>query len=144
MRTYLYAGLAALALAGCMTTVNGISMGNDSGPFANDGECDDPRFTGQGMADSLNDMSIGKDATDCAKLLQAERIRPVRARSESNPQMCKAIDFGNNSSEFARDGECDDPRFAGPGVDEILLPKDAKRDATDCRALCNAGEAWLR
>lgn len=144
MRMYLYAGLAALALAGCMTTANGINLGNDSGDFAKDGECDDPRFTGQGMADVLIDTNIGKDATDCRKMLDAQRIRPVRARADWTPQMCKGIDFGNNSSEWARDGECDDPRFAGPGVDEVVTPKDLKRDAADCRALCNAGEAWLR
>ncbi|MEO0359219.1 MAG: hypothetical protein AAF386_13205, partial [Pseudomonadota bacterium] len=57
---------------------------------------------------------------------------------------CDAIDFGNNSSTFARDGECDDPRFDGPGTDSIMLRSDLLSDAKDCRAACNAGQIWLR
>lgn len=130
--------LGLAALVGCS------ELGNDTGPYANDGECDDPRYTGQGMASSLNDESIGRDASDCAAMLAAGRIRPIRQRSQWEPAQCRAISFGDNSSQWARDGECDDPRFAGPGVDEVLLPADKGHDAADCRALCEAGEAWPR
>ncbi len=53
--------------------------------------------------------------------------------------MCSAVNYGNDSSTWAFDNECDDPRFYGPGTDEILLSSDAFRDATDCRNLCYAG-----
>jgi hypothetical protein len=57
---------------------------------------------------------------------------------------CAAIDFGDDTSEWAKDNECDDPRFTGIGVDEILNAEDQSHDAADCRALCEAGEIWLR
>lgn len=131
-------------LAACVTTAAGLSFGNNTGDYPNDNECDDPRFTGGGMASSLSVDNIGKDATDCQTLYSAQRIRLARTRAQWDVAQCQAIDYGNNSSNWARDNECDDPRFTGPGVDEILLPEDLRADAADCRALCNAGEIWLK
>lgn len=54
------------------------------------------------------------------------------------------IDFGDDSSTWANDGECDDPRFDGPGVHPINLEEDIRRDATDCRELFEAGDIWLK
>ena len=45
------------------------------------------------------------------------------------------VSFGDDSSQWARDGECDDPRFQGEGSAETLLDEDRGHDATDCRAL---------
>ena len=44
------------------------------------------------------------------------------------------VSFGDNSSDWANDGECDDPRFAGSGVADILLDEDRGHDANDCRS----------
>jgi hypothetical protein len=49
------------------------------------------------------------------------------------------LDFGDDSSEWANDGECDDPRFQGTGAAETLLDEDIYRDATDCRTLFEEG-----
>ena len=49
------------------------------------------------------------------------------------------INFGNNSSEWAFDGECDDPRFIGPASAETLLQEDLGRDAADCQAAFDLG-----
>ncbi|MDJ0908768.1 MAG: caspase family protein [Woeseiaceae bacterium] len=54
------------------------------------------------------------------------------------------IDFGDDSSRWANDGECDDPRFEGDGVASILLDEDLYRDATDCRDLYDRGRIDLR
>jgi len=54
------------------------------------------------------------------------------------------IDFGDDSSVWANDGECDDPRFQGPGTHSILLEEDRGADATDCRTLYEAGQITLR
>jgi len=54
------------------------------------------------------------------------------------------IDFGDDSSQWANDDECDDPRFEGPGVHSILLDEDLLADATDCRTLFEAGQITLR
>lgn len=49
------------------------------------------------------------------------------------------IDFGDDSSQWAHDGECDDPRFSGPGSAAELVEADYFHDASDCRALLAAG-----
>lgn len=55
-----------------------------------------------------------------------------------------AIDWGDNSSRWANDGECDDPRFAGPGVAQGNNASDRYRDANDCRLRYQRGEIQLR
>lgn len=134
--------IGAIFLTACVTTVGNIQFGNDSGAHPNDGECDDPRFAGGGMASDLDARNIKGDATDCSRLYQAQRIRPQRTRDQWDTSMCRSIRYGNNSSEWARDNECDDPRFTGPGADDILLLEDLKADADDCRRLCYAGTVW--
>ncbi len=54
------------------------------------------------------------------------------------------IDFGDDSSIWANDGECDDPRFDGPGAHPVNFDDDIRADATDCRTLFEAGEIWLK
>ena len=53
------------------------------------------------------------------------------------------IDFGDNSSDWAGDGECDDPRFAGRGMASTLLEEDRLHDADDCRELFSQGAIGL-
>lgn len=55
--------------------IDGIDFGDNSSLWSNDGECDDPRFDGDGMAISLTDENQGRDATDCQQLYSAGRIR---------------------------------------------------------------------
>lgn len=53
------------------------------------------------------------------------------------------IEFGDDSGEWANDGECDDPRFIGPGM-SMMPPFDhERRDAADCRVLFGLGEIRL-
>jgi hypothetical protein len=54
------------------------------------------------------------------------------------------IDFGDNASLWANDGECDDPRFEGEGAADTLLDEDRGHDADDCRMLFEAGRIRLR
>ena len=56
----------------------------------------------------------------------------------------QVLDFGNDSSQWALDGECDDPRFQGSGMATTLLDQDRLSDATDCRLLFNQGHITLR
>jgi hypothetical protein len=51
--------------------------------------------------------------------------------------------FGDDSSMWANDGECDDPRFVGQGMASVLLDEDRMHDATDCRALFESGRIAL-
>ena len=55
----------------------------------------------------------------------------------------EAIEFGDNSSDWAGDGECDDPRFAGRGMASTLLEEDRLHDADDCRELFSEGAIRL-
>ncbi len=56
-------------------TAGGIDFGDDSGNWANDGECDDPRFEGEGMASVLVESDRYHDASDCRQLFQSGSIQ---------------------------------------------------------------------
>ena len=58
---------------------------------------------------------------------------------DQQPTITRVINFGNNSSTWAFDGECDDPRFRGRGMATTLLAEDTGRDAADCRLLFETG-----
>ena len=129
----LFTTLACLLVAGTVSSQERIQFGDDSGDWANDGKCDDPRFEGEGMASVLLDEDTYRDATDCEDLF-SQGLIVLRADAASG-----GIDFGDDSSTWARDGECDDPRFAGAGVAAYLTDADLYRDATDCRDLFDQG-----
>ncbi|WEJ58755.1 hypothetical protein [Devosia sp. FJ2-5-3] len=129
-----------------------IDFGDDSSPWAKDGECDDPRFEGSGVADEVVDADLLKDATDCSAafdagtaILKAEDgtarpPAPTATPSAPTAPVARAeIDFGDDSSQWANDGECDDPRFTGAGAAAELVDEDRLKDATDCRAAYEAG-----
>lgn len=129
-----------------LVTVSGttVAFGDDTGEYTLDGECDDPRFVGEGMARTVEDSNIMGDATDCAAHFHRGNIRLANGPETFSPDMCASINFGDNSSEWARDGECDDPRFAGPGTDAIMGIADLRADAIDCKRLCESGTVWLK
>src|SRR5690606_23304320 len=65
------------------------------------------------------------------------------ALSLGAPALGQDVDFGEDTSTWANDGQCDDPRFSGPGAALIRSPVDELRDATDCRTAFEAGEITL-
>ncbi len=121
-----------------------INFGDDTSEWANDGECDDRRFVGAGMALSLGRANIGRDATDCRGLFEAGQIQLWDATAAAAVTQCAAIDFGADTSEFTNDGECDDMRFEGMGSAQALSSENNSRDATDCSQLCAYGAISLR
>jgi hypothetical protein len=144
-------GLALILVAGLMApsqaqTDAEIDFGDDTSEWANDGECDDPRFTGEGMAAELEDVDIGKDASDCQAAFEDGAITLVEAEEiAGDPPVgpTTEIDFGDDTSEWANDGECDDMRFTGEGMAAELEDIDVAHDATDCRSLFEAGSITL-
>lgn len=147
--------LGLCALPAPALAQDAVDFGDDSGDYANDGECDDPRFAGEGMAAILLQEDRKRDASDCAALFNAGKITYIgmENRSVANVpsapppivnRVANSIDFGDDSSEWANDGECDDPRFSGPGMAGILLSEDTRRDATDCRTLYASGRITLK
>ena len=125
-----------------MTQVNfdGISFGDNTSSWHSDGECDDPRFRGTGMAQELVDADLQHDSEDCLALYQAGSI--TLASNTPSPAET-SIDFGDDTSKWANDGECDDPRFAGQGMTSQLMTQDIGHDAADCKALSDAGSIVL-
>ena len=121
-----------------------IDFGDDEGQWANDGECDDKRFAGPGMTETvLLDEDVGHDRTDCAKGFKAGQLTLREAATES--VIVDGIDFGTDGSQWANDNECDDPRFEGPGMTETsLLQEDIRKDATDCLKAYQAGRIDLK
>lgn len=128
------------------------NFGDDSSQWANDGECDDPRFTGEDMATELEAIDTLKDATDCQTLFDAGKITLADGAEEADASGAIAradamadaeVDFGDDSSEWANDGECDDPRFTGAKMATELMPEDTLKDASDCKASFEAGDIRL-
>lgn len=123
----------------------GIDFGDDSSDWANDGECDDPRFSGSGSAAELLDDDILRDATDCRAAFVAGRVTlvgPDAVPAEAT-DIGARIDFGDDSGQWIHDGECDDPDFAGPGMAAKPTQEGRLSDASDCRAAFDRGTIWL-
>jgi hypothetical protein len=139
--------ILSFSIASCATSALSVEFGDDRSQWANDGECDDPRFSGAGAAASLLDEDAYHDATDCRALYQSGRIQLADAAGSANTSPRRArrddIDFGDNASEWAGNGECDDPRFTGPGSAGKLVQVDRFHDAGDCSALYERGEIEL-
>ena len=147
------AALLAMALpAPLMAQEVSINFGDDSGRFSKDGECDDMRFDGAGMTSTLLiDSDVFHDATDCRTAYNQGRLRYLGGRrgnsTPSTPARTEAsrIQWGDDNSRFAKDGECDDKRFVGAGMTSTpLIDSDIKHDATDCRAAYTQGRLELR
>ena len=131
-------------LQGPETSGGMIDFGDDSSDFALDGECDDRRFTGAAMALGLGWDNVGRDATDCRQGMENGLLSVWDLATALSATRCDLIDFGDDSSEYAMDSECDDPRFEGPGVASGVNELNLRSDATDCSRLCDFGVIGLR
>ena len=138
------AGSASLDTPATVATTgdDDIDYGDDTSEWAKDDECDDPRFSGTGVADQLLDEDKGHDATDCRAAVEAGTA--TYNGEETAAVAPTAFDYGSDTSKWANDGECDDPRFTGAGVDKKLLDDDLNSDATDCKVAVDAGTATIR
>ena len=83
---------------------------------------------------------VGVDADVIEAMIAAGNIPDPQGREVTE----RSIDFGDDSSQWARDGECDDPRFEGEGMASTLLDGDRGHDATDCRQLFESGRIRLK
>ena len=124
--------------------IDGILFGDDSGELANDGECDDRRFFGPGLANAISWASTGRDASDCSQAYLDGQVRLWNPDAAAAATLCQAIDIGDDSGEYPNDGECDDYRFEGRGVGMRLSRATIGQDASDCRQLCIYGTLSLR
>jgi hypothetical protein len=135
-----------------------IYFGDNSSEWAYNGECDDPYFTGPGAAGKRVMRDRERDAADCQELyrrgeiqwrfdsraisrLDGEKFNRVSGRTLERI-IIDGIDFGEDNGRYTLDGECDDPRFSGPGSAAVLVEYDRFRDATDCSAFYQGG--WVQ
>ena len=121
-----------VASAGFAQAQEAIDYGNDDSGWSNDGECDDPRFEGEGMASSLDRATIGKDATDCRTLLESGKVIYSLVQYDPDLTVFNGIELGDNASNWANDNVCDDPRFVGENMSVSPLHKDIMHDRNDC------------
>ena len=135
-----------LAFGSGIATAQPIDFGDDTSSWANDGECDDPRFEGAGAASVMVEADRGRDATDCRTLFEAGSITLIggagkdeQKLQDNSAPVTADIDFGDDTSLLANDGECDDPRFTGAHMAIELIEADRGRDASDCRSLYEEG-----
>lgn len=121
--------------------------GADWSKWANDGVCDDPRFSGPGTDKKMLEDDMYGDASDCQALEAEGKVSVIAVYTPEYaagaPYDSSDIDFGDNDSSYANDEECDDPRFLGPGASSYMLDSDVLHDADDCRAAYEDGTVML-
>ena len=71
-------------------------------------------------------------------------IERVRKENGIAATQCEAIDFGESTFEWARDGKCDDSRFDGLGTSSVISLEDLMINASDCRKQCENKKFWRR
>ncbi len=116
-----------------------INFGDDTSDWANNKECDDRRFIGDIMTTILNNEDVGRDASDCQAGVESGALIAWSMVDSVAATQCSAIDFGDDTSQFANDHECDDGRFEGLGMASSVGQDMIGTDAADCSRLCGAG-----
>lgn len=119
---------------------NEINFGDDTSTWANDGECDDPRFEGEGMAASTNREDRLRDATDCRTLLEDGKITFSKTQYDPEMTVFEGVQLGDDSGRYPNDGECDDPRFVGFGMSQSPDHPEIEKDRSDCSYGLQLGE----
>ncbi len=135
---------ATFGFAGMAAPAADIDFGNDTSDWANDGECDDNRFEGPGMAaPPTSPDHVGKDASDCRAAMAAGQLTYVADARFTG--VYDGVDFGDNRGDYVFDRECDDPRFIGAGMTGTpLLDGDIRADADDCYKAYVTGTVALK
>ena len=96
------------------------------------------------MANVLSWSNTGRDSADCLALWDAGTIVNWDWGTAVAATQCEAIDFGDDSGEFANDGQCSDIRFEGFAMSMGVNSEHIRRDATDCSRACGYGVIALR
>ena len=120
-------------------------FGDDSYGWADDGNCDDKRFVGEGMSRApYMPFAVAADASDCRAAWDAGSVTWRTDESlglKGVGAQFDGIDFGADATQWAQDGKCDDTRFDG----EMIGSRDHGQgnDRTDCLLTYRAGTVAL-
>ena len=126
----MFTGVSCVVLS--LVTVSALFVGQaalaqaNTCQWANDNECDEPRYAGTGACEN------GTDANDC----RAEAAAWQRLM-DAVPRDIRAA-LGSDTCRWANDLECDDPNYGGTGACQ------PGTDASDCRALAIGGDDTCR
>jgi hypothetical protein len=89
---------------------------------------------------ACSETGDGAESSDSKRVALAD-TQGVGGKAASDA----APDFGDDNGKYAKDGECDDMRFAGPGMTSTpLLDEDIRHDASDCRAAFDDGRLTFK
>jgi protease YdgD len=126
MRSVVFPFLTAALLAVVALIPSPAQAQDNSCRWANDNECDEPRYFGTGACPN------GTDTNDC----RAEASAMARLMAAVPAELRTRL--GNDRCRWAFDLECDDAEFGGTGACS------QGTDATDCRALAIGGDDSCR
>ena len=144
MKTILASVISLMLVSGANAQDSEISYGNDNGEFAGNGVCDDRRFDGPGTAKTRGWSAVGTDAQDCVDAVKEGSAHLWTLQAGIAGTDVDSLNFGDNTSEYADDGACDDPRFEGHGVTERPVEENVGHDAGDCSRLWEFGAIFMR
>jgi len=115
----LFVALVFPLVVGTISAQENVDFGADSGAWTHDGECDDPRFEGKGMATVLVDDDLFQDASDCRNLMNKGLIQLVAGAAVGGVMQRDRLERGDStlsSGEYR-----DDFTFEGErGQDAII------------------------
>lgn len=110
-------GLQRNSNAGSAVAATGdIDFGDDLSQWANDNECDDPRFSGEAAADTLVDSDRYHDATDCRTLFEAGSVQLAdagNANGDADTAMVQRGELDSSDEELDGFGYVDTYTFEG-------------------------------
>ena len=142
-------GMVGLLLCGLVASTGAsLAQGTNSCRWANDNECDEPRYNGTGACPDGTDTNdcrgIAQGGTNTCRWADNGECDEPRYNGTGNcpdgtdTRDCRGPTGGNDSCRWANDFECDEPRYGGTG---------ACRDGTDysdCRGLAVGGDNSCR
>ena len=99
------------------------ATGIESYEYVGDSEFDDRSYIGAGMASARDGDDTRRDSEDCSRLSQAGMIEWV---SKENGIVATQAE---DTSEWAHDGGCVDPRVDGPDTSSAISLEDLTLDA---------------
>lgn len=96
---------------------------------------------------TYEDVSVGGEVSLAITELNEDSwasmiLDPVET-GDGNSVAVGGSDFGDDVSTWANNDECDDPRFQGRNMAQILIDSDMFHDASDCSALFASGDIRL-
>ena len=93
----LFVALVFGLIAWTISAKENVDFGADSGAWTHDGECDNPRFEGKGMASVLLDDDLYQDASDCRNLMNKGLIQLIAGAAVGGVMQRDRLERGDST-----------------------------------------------